>query len=104
VEIDIKAALKYLEEGKIQYKKCNYMQALELFSRSIDLNSGCCEAFFFRGRVKSDLGEYGEAILDFNEAIRLDPGFKPAYENRGMIKANLGDYLGAWQDIGIMNG
>lgn len=99
VEISRKTSAELLEEGIFQYKSLNYINALELLSKSIELNSTCFEAFFYRGKVKSDLGEYGKAISDFDEVIRLNPVYVPAYKNRGMLRANLGDYFGAWQDL-----
>jgi len=103
ITISRKSSDKILEEGILQYKKLNYYKALELLSRAIELNPSCCEAYYYRGKVKSDLGEYGKAISDLDEAIRLNPVYIPAYNNRGMLKANLGDYFGAQKDFGAAN-
>jgi tetratricopeptide (TPR) repeat protein len=74
-------------------------QALNDFSRAIQLEPGNASLFRERGRVYGEKGDFNRAILDFNQAVRLNPNFAEAFNNRGTIFSNMRDFDRAIADF-----
>ena len=56
-------------------------------------------AFFYRGFLKSRIGQHTAAIIDYNRAIELKPDFFLAYYRRGWVKIHLGQTSEGKQDL-----
>jgi tetratricopeptide (TPR) repeat protein len=86
---------EYLQRGKELFEKKNYLQAQENFEKSIELNPGLAEAYYYRGRVQLD---DKKADADFSKAIELKPNYPEAYFQRGLNDDLSGDSAGALRD------
>ena len=74
-------AVDYLNRGKEQFEKKNYLQAQENFDKAVELDPELAEAYYFRGRVQLD---DDKAEADFTKAIELKPNYPEAYFRRGL--------------------
>ncbi|MDJ0625154.1 MAG: hypothetical protein QNJ31_02155 [Candidatus Caenarcaniphilales bacterium] len=83
-----------LAESEAGYSK----EALEDFSKSINLNPYNDSAFFNRAIVKYELRMYKSALHDFDRTLSLVPGDAKALFNRAMTKYQLKDIRGALSD------
>jgi len=84
--------------GKDHMDEGEYLQAVEEFSRAIEIYPGMADAFMERGIAYCILEEFERGIEDFNEAIRLEPDNAGAYCNRGLAWFELDDPERALQD------
>jgi tetratricopeptide (TPR) repeat protein/V8-like Glu-specific endopeptidase len=74
-------------------------EAVEQFSKAIDLNPNYKIAYFMRAYVRELLNESQDALADYNKAISLDPEYAAAYHNRGFLKyKKINDFQGALAD------
>jgi Flp pilus assembly protein TadD len=60
-----------LQRGKASLKKADYTAAIEAFTKAIQLNGKCVEAYRGRGMALSLIGDAEKAKEDFAMAIRL---------------------------------
>jgi tetratricopeptide (TPR) repeat protein len=68
----------------------NDLEALEAFTRAIELNPRSAKAYYFRGITQYFLSDYSRAIEDFDKAMELDPRYRfHAYFNRELAKTFL---------------
>ena len=101
-------------KGHEELRIKNYKDALNYFSKAIELDDKNKEAYLERGKVRKYLKDYENAIKDFSIAIELYVEFldkKPymidflqvklltAYKERGSCKEFIGDYEGASEDV-----
>jgi tetratricopeptide (TPR) repeat protein len=91
--------LAYNNKGVTYYELGDYKQAIEDYSRAIELNPDYTEAFNNRGTAYYELGNYRQAIEDYDRLIGFKPGYGDAYLNRGVAYAHLGDYRQAIEDF-----
>jgi len=83
----------------IAYAKLNkYEQAIEDFSKAIELDPDFAEAYNNRGLSYAELNEHEQAIKDYDKAIELNPNYAVAYNNRGNAYAKLNKYKQAIED------
>ena len=61
-----------------------YEQALEDYTRAVELDPGFTEAYYNRGVSYYELGRYAEAIADLTHAIELNPLDDSAYGRRSL--------------------
>ena len=57
--------------------------AVEAFSKSIELNPDYAEAHYNMGNVLQDRGKLGEALEAYNKAIAIKPDYAAAHNNKG---------------------
>jgi tetratricopeptide (TPR) repeat protein len=70
--------ISYLESQHID-------EAIDAFSREIEMNPDRVEAYNNRGIAWCEKGDYDQAIADYNRALEIDPFCTEAYNNRGVI-------------------
>jgi len=75
-------AADYFRQAFESQKNGDYAQAIELYSRSIQIFP-TAEAYTFRGWTHSFSGDYDRAIEDCYQAIRVDPEFGNPYNDIG---------------------
>ena len=80
------------------HQRGEHDQALESWTRAIELAPHRADFYNGRGATKSILGDYQDAIADFDRAIELDPQFAVAFNNRGAAKKASNDIPGAIDD------
>lgn len=77
-----------------------YELAIADFTKSIELDNGCYQAYFNRGLTYEALHDFHNAIKDYSIMILLSNDFK-GYINRGLLYWNIGDKDNAILDLAI---
>ena len=72
--------------------------ALEAYSRSIELNPNIPEPYSNRANVYKNLGWFKEAGDDYQKAIQLRPDFKDAHVNYSILLLTLGQFDRGWEE------
>ncbi|XP_037607492.1 tetratricopeptide repeat protein 32 [Sebastes umbrosus] len=96
-----------LQYAHSEYKKQNFKQAEELYTKFISSCSqsrGCeagnlATAYNNRGQIKYFRVDFHEAVEDFTSAIQTDIRFETPFYNRGLIHYRLGFYDDAKRDF-----
>lgn len=76
-----------------------YEQAVQDYSKAIELTPNYPEAYNNIGNICRILEDYTLAIEYYNEAIHLNPNFAMAYHNRGIAYMLLGNAQNANTDF-----
>ena len=80
----------YVERGCFLLDRCETEQALESFSRAIELDPNHVEALLRRAEAYWYLDQYDSGLDDANRVIEIDPRNDEAYEQRGLIHQSAG--------------
>ena len=86
-----RGAEKY-HEGDYVGGRLDFLKAIKIFDKVIDLDSTHEEGYLYRGYAKDNIGDYKGAIADFTKVIQINPSNKDAYSARGSSKVSLGNY------------
>ena len=93
IELNPNDIFLYNERGLIYDKLKKYEEAIEDFTKSIQLNSNkyINSGFYYeRGLMYYKLREYEKALNDLNKAIELEPNYSKAYFERASVHSKLG--------------
>ena len=82
-------AHKELYIGRTDQSEKRYRQAIEHYTKAIELNPQMARAYYNRGNTNSALEEYEEALKDYSKAIQLDPDYSDFFFNRANANADL---------------
>jgi tetratricopeptide (TPR) repeat protein len=77
-------------------------QAIEDFSKAIEIKPDDIMAYNNRGSAYAQEGDYIQAISDFTKAIGINPNDPVAYHNRAVAYYGLRLYDKAWGDVNIV--
>ena len=88
----------YFELGSTAYKAKKYADAINYFSKAIELDPQDIDAYYNRGLSYTKAGNLTQAITDFNVVIRFNPRDSVAYHNRGYAYYELGNLVQAIND------
>jgi len=91
-------ATDWVEKGNSLGIAGRHREAMEAFSKAIQLNPNDSMAYMGRGVASGFLGDQRQAIRDYDRAIQLNPNNAMAYTNRGAAFGNLGDHRQAIRD------
>jgi tetratricopeptide (TPR) repeat protein len=80
----------YIHRGYLNNSLGRTEQAMDDFTKTIELNPGYAEAYNNRGIIYNSQGEYEKAIVDYTKAIELKPKIAEAYNNRGLAYGYMG--------------
>jgi len=69
-----------------------HQEAMEAFTRAIELDPKDAKAYYNRGLACHNLGDYGQAIRDYDRAIEVDPKYAMAYVNRSFSYMKIRNY------------
>ena len=75
--------------GRTDQSEKRYRQAIEHYTKAIELNPQMARAYYNRGNANSALEEYEEALKDYSKAIQLDPAYSDSFFNRANANADL---------------
>jgi len=95
---DLNAA-EWFEKGYAAGISGNDNNAVDAYSKAIELNPQYANAYNNRGGVYAKLDRDNQAIKDFNKAIELNPQLADAYYNRGCVYIKLGSDSQAIKDF-----
>ena len=92
------SAGEFLSLGDEARREGYIEDALDYYSRAIELNPNLVEAYVGLGNTYMDGEEYESAIAGYGEALRLDPNDAVIYFYRGSAYAALDEYDSAISD------
>ena len=81
------SAAEYDKRGREYADAEAYDEAIEAFSKAIEIDPGYADAYGNRGNTYRKMGQYDQATADLNKAVELDPSHYKAYKNRGKVYA-----------------
>jgi hypothetical protein len=76
----------------------NYRQAIDDYSRAIELKPDYAEVYNYRGKAYYGLSNYRQTIDDYGRAIEIKPDYTEAYINRGAVYLKQGDNISGCRD------
>ena len=82
-ENQLRTAKEWFDKGMIYTKQKEFGNAIEAYTKAIELNSKYKEAYLKRGQSHQELEQFDVALNDFDKAIKLDPTYVEAYISRG---------------------
>ncbi len=86
---------EYYEQGEFALRVEKWDRAIQLFSKSLEVNPTLFEAYYNRAIAYSKTGEYDRSIEDLNKAVLLRPEYAGAYLLMGLIYEIKKDYPSA---------
>lgn len=89
----------YKNRGTAKDKLGQYKEAIDDYTKAIELMPQDATAFNNRGLSKNKLAWFEEAVLDFNKAIDINPNEAYFYNNRGLSSFALGHIDEAFADF-----
>ncbi|KAH0744106.1 hypothetical protein KY290_032099 [Solanum tuberosum] len=81
------------------FKGHKYSQAIDLYTRAIELNGENAVYYANRAFAHTKLEEYGSAIQDGTRAIEIDPRYSKGYYRRGAAYLAMGKFKDALKDF-----
>jgi tetratricopeptide (TPR) repeat protein len=84
----------FYRKGLIQFQNGKYLDAIQSFNKSLDLNSGKAAYYFARGRTYAVTGTTRYAEKDMAMALDLDPLNGEIWFEKG----KLAESLGTWEN------
>lgn len=88
--------------GTRNAKAGNLRQAIEAFTKAIEIKPDDIMAYNNRGSAYAQQGEYIQAIADFTKAIGINSNDPVAYHNRAVAYYCLKEYSKAWGDVSMV--
>lgn len=87
------------QRGWIVAAQHNDPQALDDYTRALELDEVFIPVYNNRGLLYTRQGNFALAIADFTVAVTLDPVYAPGYHNRALVHAIEGNYDLAMADL-----
>jgi tetratricopeptide (TPR) repeat protein len=88
----------YFTSGKAAYEQEDYPQAVEQFTKGLQVDPQDPQLFYYRGLAHIAQDDFHEALADFGQAIRLNPKNAMAHYHRGLAHRLLGQHDQAIED------
>ena len=86
------SATNWSEIGRKAIDAKRWNEALNAYSKAIELNPNDASAYNNRGLAYDNLDKNDLAIADYSKAIELNPEYGDAFNNLGKTFSRLGDY------------
>jgi len=86
-------------QGYAARKRGDFVNAIDFYSKALELNGQHFKALFNRGFAYDKIGEYDMAIRDYSRALDIDPKNAYAYYNRGISLDRKGDFDAAIENF-----
>lgn len=91
-DYDENNAETYYRRGRVALGKGEYNNAVENFTKSLEINSNIAMAYFGRSFAWKQTGEIDQALDDVNKGIKLDSSKAAVYVLRGDIYLDKKEY------------
>lgn len=75
----------YFERGDEEYDNGNFHEAIEYYSKVIELNPTNYKAYYNRGYSKSNLGKFDEGLIDIKKSTEINPNYARGYCGKGEV-------------------
>ncbi len=85
-------SLMLFHEGVDSIDANSSREAIELFTRALELDPTMIDALLYRGFFRYGVGETEQALSDFDTALQLDPQNASSYQMLGVIRSDAGYY------------
>ena len=85
--------------GLIAMKKGNVREALQHFTKAVEINPAEYKYYNDRGVAYKRLGDLEKALGDYNKSLELNPHYTNALNNRGVVYLEQGHYDKALVDF-----
>jgi tetratricopeptide (TPR) repeat protein len=85
----------FYQQGMIQFQHGKYLNAIQSFNRSLELNKGKASYYFARGLTYAATGTTRYAEKDMSMALDLDPANGEIWYEKGKLDDQLGDRISA---------
>jgi len=95
----IVSAVAYHNLGTIYTDMGDLSQAMDSFTKAIEINPELAEPYAGRAYIYAEQGLFAEAIGDYTMTIKLEPEHLSAYRSRGVAFYNMGNNEEAIADI-----
>jgi tetratricopeptide (TPR) repeat protein len=92
-------AKEFYKEGQKDYKFQRYKEAIENYTKAIELDSAFMSAYIQRAFCKGMIQDFAGEIDDYTMALKIDPKHKFSYISRGSAKNKTKDYQSAIEDF-----
>ena len=96
---EITKAYAHFIRGMELYEDGLYDEAVEEYTKAIELYPNYATAYDGRGSAYADKGQYDLAVADFTKAIEIDPHYIVPYFNRGLSYRAQGEKAKAIADL-----
>jgi tetratricopeptide (TPR) repeat protein len=90
--------VEWFEKGYAYNISGDYGNAINAFTKAIELDQKYANAYVNRGFAHYKLGNYRQAIENYDKAIEINPKHAMAFNNRGVAYEELGKYRQAIED------
>jgi tetratricopeptide (TPR) repeat protein len=91
--------VEWFEKGYAYNISGDYGNAINAFTKAIELDQKYANAYVNRGFAHYKLGNYRQAIENYDNAIELNPKYGIAYYNRSVAYKELSNYRQAIEDL-----
>ncbi|MDR0601709.1 MAG: tetratricopeptide repeat protein, partial [Treponema sp.] len=91
-------SLVYKHRGMAHFARSKYGEAVEDFTRALEMDGDSYKAAYYRGVVRSVTRQYTEAVDDFTLSLQINPYQPFCFFRRGQAYYHLGDYPAALAD------
>ncbi len=85
-------AAAHFVRGRTHYEQKEYSQAVDQYTKAIQMDGKDPQAFYQRGLAYVAQNEYQEAIADYTSALELNPRYVQAYYHRAIAHQLLGEH------------
>ena len=82
-------ALAYDNRGVIQSDRGDHQEAIEDFTRAIEIDAQLYAAWYHRGLAWEKLDDFDNALSDYSQVVQINPKHVEAYFRRGQIHERL---------------
>jgi tetratricopeptide (TPR) repeat protein len=91
-------AAAYFASGRTAYDQENYRQAIEQFTKALQVDPKDPLIYYHRGLAYVAQDDFAEALADFTEALKINPKNPMAHYHRGIAHRLLGQHDHAIED------
>ena len=103
IDADSDDILAFLARGSVYLKMRDTKNAINDFSRALEIDSKHPKAYHLRGLAHEMAGDNDEALSDFNRAIDIDTEYGAAFYSRASLLTKMGQEYSALEDMKMVN-